>query len=371
MKLALIRRRYSAIGGGELYLQRLMGALLTKGHSLHLISESWPSSHASNDNIEYHQVSACQSRGERVLHFARGVEQTLQSLKVDCVFSLERTFQQDIYRAGDGVHAVWLERQRTFAPVWKKPFCGLGGHHRNVLALERKTLHPSNTRFIIANSNMVRNEIVARFSFPPERIRVIPNGVNLGKFHNVHREQARTQFGLKPQDFVLLFVGSGWERKGLAYSIQLLRDLQKMEPMLPPPFKSVKLLVVGKGRPPLFAESGVIYAGPVSEVESAYTAADLLAFLPVYEPAANVVSEALASGLPVLTTAFNGAAERIVQGENGHVFASPTQREAIRAAALEWMKRNTRISFAPQQLSMDRNVEDTLEVISLAIENRP
>lgn len=371
MKLALIRRRFSAIGGGELYLQRLMDALLTRGHTVHLISESWPPSHPSAANIEHHVISTSHSRSQRTLHFAKGVEQTLRTLKVDCVFSLERTFQQDIYRAGDGVHAVWIERQRTFSPFWRKPFCGLGGHHRNTLDLERKTLNPNNTRFIIANSNMVRNEIMSRFSFPPDRIRVIPNGVNLEKFQNVHREQARARFGLKPDDFVLLFAGTGWERKGLAYSIQLLKDLQRMEPSLPPPFRSVKLLVVGKGRQPLFPDSGVIYAGPVSEIETAYAAADLLAFLPIYEPAANVVSEALASGLPVLTTALNGASERIVQGENGHVFTSPTEREAIRAAALEWMRRNTRISVSPQNLSMDRNVEDTLEVISLAKEDRP
>lgn len=371
MKLALIRRRFSAIGGGELYLQRLMEALLTRGHTVHLISESWPSSGHSAANIEHHVISTSHSRSQRALHFAKGVEQTLRTLKVDCVFSLERTFRQDIYRAGDGVHAVWLDRQRAFAPFWKKPFCGLGGHHKNTLALEDKTLNPNNTHFVIANSNMVRNEIMSRFSFPPERIRVIPNGVHLEKFDGVPREQSRTRFGLGPQDFVLLFAGSGWERKGLAHSINLLKDLKKMEHALPPPFRSVKLLVVGKGRQPLFPESGVIYAGPVSDIETAYAAADLLAFLPIYEPAANVVSEALASGLPVLTTAFNGAAEKIVQGQNGHVFASPTEREAIRAAALEWMKRNTRISFSPSQLSMDRNVEDTLEVISMAKENRP
>lgn len=368
MKLALVRRRFSAVGGGELYLQRLMGALLSRGHQIHLLSESWPSSHPSNKSIRHHVIPAARTRGRRASDFANGVAHVLKSLKVDCVFSLERTLQQDVYRAGDGVHAVWLERQRAFAPFWKKPFCGSGAYHRSVLALERQTLDPRHTRFVIANSNMVRSEIEERFLFPADRIRVIPNGVNLERFRNIPRAEARRRFGLQPWDFVLLFVGSGWERKGLAYSVQLLRDLQNLEPYLPGSFRAVKLLVVGKGRPPLMRQKGVIYAGPVTEVEAAYAAADLLAFLPVYEPAANVVSEALAAGLPVLTTVFNGAAERIVHGENGHVFASPKERGAIFGAGVEWMERNIRIPAGQQDLSMERNVEDTLEVISLAAE---
>lgn len=371
MKIALVRRRFSAVGGGELYLQRLMDALLTRGHQIHLLSESWSSPGPSNKIIQHHVIPPGRDRGRRVSDFANGVAHALKSLEVDCVFSLERTLQQDIYRAGDGVHAVWLERQRAFAPFWKKPFCGLGAHHRSVLALERQTLNPRHTRFVIANSTMVRNEIVERFSFPVDRIRVIQNGVNLEQFATTSRAEARLRFGLKPWDFVLLFVGSGWERKGLAYSVRLLRDLQKLEPDLPGSFRAVKLLVVGKGRPPLLRERGVIYAGTVTEIEVAYAAADLLAFLPIYEPAANVVSEALAAGLPVLTTAFNGAAERIVHGQNGHVFASPEERGAIFEAGLEWMKRNLRIPVGQQDLSMERNVEDTLQVILRAAEGAP
>jgi UDP-glucose:(heptosyl)LPS alpha-1,3-glucosyltransferase len=371
VKLALVRRRFSAVGGGELYLQRLMEALLTRGHQIHLLSESWSSPHPSSGAILHHAIPAARTRGRRASDFANGVAHVLKSLKVDCVFSMERTLQQDVYRAGDGVHAVWLERQQAFAPFWKKPFCGLGAHHRSILALERQTLNPQHTKLVIANSDMVRQEVEERFSFPSDRIRVIPNGVDLERFRNTPRAEARSRFGLQPWDFVLLFVGSGWERKGLAYSVQLLRDLQKLEPDLPGSFRAVKLLVVGKGRPPLIRQRGVIYAGPVAEIETAYAAADLLAFLPVYEPAANVVSEALAAGLPVLTTVFNGASERIVQGENGQVFSSPRERGAIFGAAMEWMERNIRIPVGQQDLSMERNVEDTLEVISLAAEASP
>lgn len=361
MNIALIRRRFSPIGGGELYLQRLIDALLAQGHSIELLSESWNT--VPREGIRYHTIPTEKSRARRAISFAEHVRHTLSTLQTDCVFSLERTLKQDIYRAGDGVHKVWLQHQKAFAPWWKKPFCGRDAHHRHVLSLERQTFDPANTRFVIANSPMVRDEILQNFPFPAERIRLIPNGVALKKFENLDRAVARTRFGLDPSDFVLLFVGSGWERKGLRFTIQLLRDLRAVSQDFPAPFRSIKLLVVGKGRVPLWRDPDVIYTGPLRDVEAAYAAANLLAFLPIYDPAANVVTEALAAGLPVLTTSTNGAAHWIENGRNGHVLESPTHRSAILQAALHWM-RQPPIAPPSESLSMERNVADTLALMN-------
>lgn len=348
------------MGGGELYLQRLIEALLAKNHTIELVSEAWQ--HRKMEGIRYHFIPGASSRSRRALSFAEEVARLLPTLKTDCVFSLERTFKQDIYRAGDGVHRIWLERQKSFAPAWKKPWCGKGAHHRNLLALEQRTFHPENTKFVIANSAMVRDEIVGLFQFPADRVRVIPNGVNLERFGSLDRQSARVDFGLSPSDFTLLFVGSGWERKGLKYTLQLFKDLQSSVSRFSEPFRSVKLLVVGKGSPPLFKNPDVIYTGPLRAVETAYAAANLLAFLPIYEPAANVVTEALAARLPVLTSAQNGAAEWIESGRNGEVVDSPKHREAILEAALRLMR--AEVPPTPSDLlSMDRNVAETVSLI--------
>src|SRR5205823_12547550 len=95
-------------------------------------------------------------------------------------------------------------------------------------------------------------------------------------------------------------------------------------PHPPPPPNKVKLLVVGKGKTPINRPANVIFAGPMADLENAYAAADLFLFLPIYEPSANVVFEALAAGLPVITSAHNGAAELIEEGVNGSVVDDPS-----------------------------------------------
>ena len=113
MNIALIRRQFAATGGAELYLQRLLRALVAQGHEPYLFAES---SDESLEGVRFHQVAAHGSRAMRPLHFAQAALAELAKEKFDCVFSLERTLKQDVYRAGDGVHRVWLQQRRRFAP---------------------------------------------------------------------------------------------------------------------------------------------------------------------------------------------------------------------------------------------------------------
>jgi UDP-glucose:(heptosyl)LPS alpha-1,3-glucosyltransferase len=354
MKLALIRRQFSATGGAELYLQRLMAALVDAGHGVHLFAEAWS---GQAKGVTFHAVPVSGSRAVKPLRFAEAVNESVSREKFDCVFSLERTLKQDVYRAGDGVHRVWLERRRQFAPWWKRPFIGLGAFHSNMLSLESQTFDPANTRHLIVNSNMVRREILQHFKFPQERVHLVRNGVEVKRFQNGKRMETRARFGVGDNDFLILFVGSGWERKGLGFLIKALPVSSAV---------NVKLLVVGKGRPS-GAGANVIFAGDMKDVENAYAAADLFAFLPIYEPSSNVVFEALAAGLPVVTTAQNGASELIEEGVNGFVIASPTDSWMATDSMIYWMQKRSRPPMSNlDSLSLERNVAETIAVLELA-----
>src|SRR4051812_44774985 len=173
MKIALVRRQFSATGGAELYLSRLLAELVRRGHEPHLFAEEWQQAPPFN----FHPVPRSRPRARRSVRFAAEVEKLLQPMSFDCIFSLERTLCQDVYRAGDGLHYNWLLQQRRFAPVWRKPFIGRSLFHRLMLKLEGETISPANTRHIIVNSEMVRREISDRFAFPAERMHLIRNGI--------------------------------------------------------------------------------------------------------------------------------------------------------------------------------------------------
>jgi UDP-glucose:(heptosyl)LPS alpha-1,3-glucosyltransferase len=167
---------------------------------------------------------------------------------------------------------------------------------------------------------------------------------------------------LAQDDFLLLFAGSGWERKGLPFVLSALEKIA--DPRL-------KLVVAGKGRALRNAPEGVRFVGSMVDLENAYAAADVFVFPPIYEPSANVVFEALAAGLPVVTSACNGAAEVIEEGINGTVVADPSDIGALAAAIEFWRARpNVRPVPVKADLSLERNVRETLAVLELAAAER-
>ena len=359
MKLALIRRQFSATGGAELYLQRLLQALVKGGHEPHLFAESWQ---GQLSGVQFHAVPVSGDRAQRPTRFADAVAAELAKHAFDVTFSLERTYHQDVYRAGDGVHRVWLQRRQHFAQWWRAPFVCAGRFHRNMMQLEARTFDPANTRHIIVNSDMVRREILEHFHFPANRINLVRNGIDLDRYRRGQRNATRERFGIKPDDTLLLFVGSGWERKGLRFVLRAFHRLKAPR---------VRLLVVGKGTPPLAVPEGVIFAGPMSDVENAYAAADLLVFLPIYEPSSNVVAEALVSDLPVITSSLNGASEIITSRKNGTVIADPRDTDAVVEAIRFWILQRGQAEMPPKhELSLERNVEETLAVLELAAQEK-
>jgi UDP-glucose:(heptosyl)LPS alpha-1,3-glucosyltransferase len=256
-----------------------------------------------------------------------------------------------------------------------------------MMALEKRTFDPVNTRHVIVNSEMVKREILEHFAFPAERIHLVRNGVDTARFRRGRRAETRARLGVKDDESLLLFVGSGWERKGLRFLLQLVADLRHTRVLLEAECQRqhaewrlsrgafgqrARLLVVGKGRPPRGSSSeDVLFAGPMDDVENAYAAADLLVFLPIYEPSANVVAEALAAGLPVMTSAFNGASELIQAGVNGSVINDPADRGAVYGAACYWLAR-----VAPRpiptaaDLSLERNARETLALLEMAAKEK-
>jgi UDP-glucose:(heptosyl)LPS alpha-1,3-glucosyltransferase len=354
MRLALIRQRYTPYGGAERFVENALEALLERNVAITLYTREWPQTRLQL--IEPVIVDPFYiGRLWRDLGFARAVAHEVGRTKLDLVQSHERVLCCDVYRAGDGVHAVWLEERLRDAPWWKRLATRLNPWHRYVLSMERRLFASHWLQAVICNSTMVRDEIAQRFGVAPERLRVIHNPVDSQAFHPGLREGRAATLAKHriPSDaLVYLIVGSGYERKGVKAAIQAIAELAPAS----------HLIVVGRDnhidRYRALAEKAgvaarVTFVGPVSDPKPYYGCADVFVLPTLYDPFPNAALEALACGLPVVTTTKSGAAELVLQHDAGLVCDSRDltllvahMRSLEDAGTRERMGRNGRAAVA-------------------------
>ncbi len=374
MRLALVRQRLSALGGAENTLLALTRELLRQGHEVTLVTAELqpPPELASPANLHWLPAPVWPGKLGRILGFAVNSRRVLQQGRFDVIFSLERTLHQDVYRAGDGCHREWLQRRRPYDSFPERLHLTLSPFHRTILGLEKRLFQDPGLKLVIANSHQVQAEVRRHYQVAPEKIRVIYNGVDRERFSPelLAARPAGTfrDLGLEPGIPSILFVGSGFKRKGLHFLIAALAGLQHRES---------RLLVVGQGRikpyQHLAQQLGVAhrvrFLGPQPKVACFYAAAQVLALPTIYDPCSNVVLEALACGRPVITTAANGASEFIHPGANGVILARPDDLKGLAAALDEFLERAADPAVqkaavtAVADLSWSRTVAETLAAL--------
>ncbi|MCE0498428.1 MAG: glycosyltransferase family 4 protein [Methylacidiphilales bacterium] len=337
-RVAFLRRRFSPTGGAERYLLRLASGLAAQGHEIVLYCEDW-----SPRENPFHAIRKVESNDP--VSFAQKVMALPLPDRHDLVFSLERVPGCDLYRAGDGVHADWLAFRNSFSPVLGRLRTWLRDKNRKLCALEAKVFAQGGARRVICNSHFVAEQIVKRFGFERERIDVIYNGVPYPQFSRGDRALGRQALKLGSKDYVILLVGAGRERKGHDLAWQAMRRIRN---------KEAKLLIIDTPTP--------------VAMPHVYAAADVFLLPTLYDPFANVTLEALAAGLPVITSAQNGAAEIMEDGVTGFVLerANDVTRTVTLLNELEDPGRRAALRGSAQALAqrydLPRNIEATLEV---------
>ena len=310
MKIALVIERFEpGAGGVEGVAWTVAHGLAEAGEEVHVIARRV----APSQRVELHPVDVPTAwQPLRVLAFSRAAHARATALGCDVVHSFSRTRHQDVYRAGGGSHADYLRQNHGPAG---RALRQLSPRHRVLLGMERRIFaDPRQT--ILCGSPMVKAQIAARYRVADERFVVIPNGVDVDRFHPGRRssEGARLRVDLGVGDGpVWVLVGSGLHRKGLDTA---LLALARGGP------RDAELWVAGKDRPDrwrsraanLGVGARVRFLGTRSDMESVYSAADALILPTRYDAFANATLEAAASGLPVLTSSTNGASELLAPG---------------------------------------------------------
>ncbi len=375
MKIALVVYQFiKEKGGVESYVFNLSRQLLARGHEVHIFARRFRQD--EERRLIFHQVPAitCWSPLKYwtfAVNAPKAIKRT--GIKFDIIHGFTQTLSQDIYRVGGGCH--WDYMMHTYPMM--QSFTGrmimcLNPRHLSILLLERTIFKKKCYQQITCISEQCKREIVHHYQLPVQDIEVIHNGVDTGVFTPQNklpfREVIRVKYGVAPDEALLLFVGSGFKRKGLKYALEALFLVNRGN--------RVKLLVVGKGNvgeyQKLAKEQGIAdkitFAGVCKNIQEIYTAGDIFIFPSEYDAFGTACLEAMASGLPVIASKTSGVSEIITHGKDGFVINYPIDAREIAkyVQVLFDVEKRKQIGVAARQkaetYSFEVNVEKTLRI---------
>lgn len=327
MKVALVVRALSVHGGTERVALGLARHLVAAGDAV----TAWVLDDSEAvEGVTLRRLPRARGRLPRMLALRQGVALARQR-DPEVVLSLARSPGADVWRAGGGCHARYLHaEQRSRRPV-----------ERIEERFDRRAAQTAG--LVVINSEMVGRDLVDRYGVAPESLRLVRNGVDLDRFRPTTDRSPPI-----PRPAVVL-VGHGWRRKGLSAALGVLTALP-----------AVHLAVIGRERWPgrwlrearrLGVAPRLHLLGPMNRLERVLPSFDAMLLPTRYDPSANACLEALACGVPVVTTADNGASEVLPDPTWGgflpndvtemaealeRVLQDPRARDAARAAAERW-----------------------------------
>lgn len=338
MKVALVRSKFNYFGGAEKFVERALEALVMVEAQPTLICQSWKS---SDEVAPFPIIQTPKPKGltrtARARHFGASVHEAVKKNAFHLVQTHERIPGFDVFRAGDGVHRVWMAQRAKDIGGLRNWLMRLDPFHRYQLAQEKLLYEAENLRAVICNSNMVKREILTNFKIDSHKIHVIYNGIDTGKFRppsTQERERARMQFGLGANETVLIFLGAGFERKGVHHLLQALALASDL-----------RLLVVGGDKNikryqqlarTLGISERVKFTGPQKDPLPYLWAADGMVFPTLYDPCPNAVLEGMACGLGIITSPHCGAMELLDQTSG--ICVSPWDHQGLSKAMSQFKK---------------------------------
>jgi len=335
--VVLLKSQVRSKGGLEKSASRIAKAFVERGARVSVLTTG------SNNEIVEEGISIHATKPllwppfVRMEHFDRFTKEWLQKNPADLVFGMDRNRFQTHFRAGNGVHDAYLKSRILTEGKLKYYSCLLNPMHRKILDIERSAFENPSLKKLFTNSHMVKNQILERFSTDPEKIQVIHNGV---EWHEMEHDFAawpekKKELILKlrlPSDkFHLLFIGNGYLRKGLLQLLEGMAELNSGDLHLSVIGKESHLAFYQSKTAKLGLERQVHFFGPQSDTRPFYQYADALAIPSFYDPFANVTVEALAMGLYVISSKFNGGSE-ILTSDCGLIIDELQSSESVASA---------------------------------------
>jgi len=364
-------------GGAEQYVHDLSRRLTAGEHQVHIFTMS--SREGNRANLQIH-ILKCGPlpRFLKTICFAARCRNLVRGKGFDIVHSFGRTWGMDV-----------------FQPLGGSQLAGLVGNIRSIdnffsravkiltyfLSLRRmvyfyiEKVQIKEAKIVIAISAMVKGDLVRYCRLPEEKVKIVRNGVDLNRFHprnrRLFREDTRRQLKLADGDVMVIFVAHNFRLKGLQTLIRALAELERSYPGHP-----FKIGVLGAGKERQFSalarklgvEDKLIFMGREEDTPRFYAAADISVHPSYYDPSALVVLEAMASGLPVITTAYCGTSEIIEEGKEGYVVPNPADTVLLAGRIRRLQDRELRRELGQagrrraEKFPYSRNMQEILDI---------
>ena len=386
MRIGLVLDRYDRrLGGVEQWTAQLADRLLARGHELHIVARSVAATEL-RPRLTPHLLPALGSR----LALADAAAGLLRGLHLDVIHDMGFGWYCDVLQPHGGSRAAANGQNLLLAPAWTRLFkraaAPLLPRYREFSRLCAKQYGPPPEdrpgRIVIAISKMVRRDLVRHHGVPLDDVRLVYNGVDALRFspdlRQTHRSPVRRALGLAGGSTLFLTVAHNFRLKGvptLLRAMTLLRATGR---------RHLALAVVGGKRigpwqraaRRLGIADAVRFVGPVDDPTPYYAAADVYVQPTFYDPCSLVVLEALACGLPVVTSRFNGAGELMTPGVHGEVVNDPADPYTLAGVMARTADHGYRRTAAPAARALmlghtlDRNVDGVLAVYQQVLARR-
>lgn len=326
MEVGLVLNKFDpAAGGVEQWTYQFSRSLISREYNVHIIASKF------SENVELITPSVYQVNASGKVEFAHAAKDVIQNLNLDIVHDMGAGYYCDVLQLHSGAFEAGLHQNLIRIPKWKQPFKKILQkwlpRYHSFRTLAQLQYSQPNTQ-VIALSKMVERDLKHHYQVNDDQIHLIYNGVDIDRFKPIEnfedRTKIRTKLGVGENEIVFLIVAHNFELKGVPTLIKAAKSLiQKGHP--------IKVIVVGGKRihkyvrkvTALEIENQIQFVGSIDDPSEYYSASDVYVQPTFYDPCSLVVLEALAAGLPVITSKYNGAGELITVGKEGYIINDP------------------------------------------------
>ncbi|MCX7426490.1 MAG: glycosyltransferase family 4 protein [Planctomycetia bacterium] len=312
-------------GGAEQWTWQFAGRLLELGHDVHVVANHFsPATDAMP--IVRHALGKAGTR----MDFAAAAEARLRAISLDVIHDMGSGWYCDVFHPHGGSRRAAIRQSLLLVPRWMRPIKravdAVLPRRRQFEAMSARQ-YVDDGRIVLALSRRVAADLAKLDGVRPEQIRLVYNGVDTERFspehRQTHREAIRGSLGVLPDATLLLIVAHNFRLKGVP---MLLRAVAACDDPRP-----IHLAVVGgrhlsryeRAARRLGIAQRVSFVGAVDDTVPYYAAADVYVHPTFYDPCSLGVLEAAASGLPSVTSRYNGAGELLAEGLDGYLMDDP------------------------------------------------